>query len=69
MFFQYSKRFEILYYIISIRAFQSLCLNMPTEYLSTKYQTFGFTFGFDLEGWSFSTFTFSFSYGQKNHLR
>ena len=69
MFVQCSKRFEILYYIISIRAFQSLCLNMPTEYLNTKYQTFGFTFGFDFEGRSFSTFAFGFGYGQKNHLR
>ena len=65
MFFQCSKRFEILYYIISIRAFQSLCLNMPIEYLNTKYQTFGFTFGFDFEGRSFSTFAFGFGYGQK----
>ena len=69
MFVQCSKRFEILYYIISIRAFQSLCLNMPTKYLNTKYQTFGFTFGFDFEGRSFSTFAFGFGYGQKNHLR
>ena len=34
---------------------------MPTKYLNTKYQTFGF----DFEGWSFSTFAFGFDYGQK----
>ena len=70
MFFQCLKRFEIFYYIISIRSFRNLCLNMPIEYLYTKYQTFGFTFGFtfsfDFEGRSFSTFTFGFGYGQKN---
>ena len=53
MFVQCSKRFETLYYIVSIGAFQSLCLNMPTEYLNTKYQTFGFTFGYDFKGRSF----------------
>ena len=65
MFFQCLKRFKIFFYIISIMAFQSPCLNMPTEYLNTKYQTFGFTFGFDFEGQSFSTFAFAFGYSQK----
>ena len=52
-------------YIISIRAFQSLGLNMPIKYLNTKYQTFGFTFSFDFESRSVSTFAFAFTTAKK----
>ena len=54
---------KISFTLFLSRPFKSLCLNMPTKYLNTKYQTSGFTFNF--EGRSFSTFTFGFGYGQK----
>ena len=62
------KKVEILYYIIFIRAFQSLCLNAPTKYLNTKYQTFGFTLGFDFQdpGWGKTDFYFFLWKGMVN---
>ena len=69
MFVQCSKRFENLYYIISIRAFQKPMSEYAHRILKYKIPNLRLHLRLRLRDRGFSTFAFGFGYGQKNHLR